>query len=361
MRIGIYNPAVGTRKSGGTETFLRELMGGLQHRHEIVLFTGEGKLLSEVAKMRIKVIQLPYVSRDSLLSRYLQKMRVGPISFDLESLSIYLKARKIVEKERLDILSTHYYLDNLLLSKSGIPTVFRFPGIKTPSIRWRKMVRNANTSMYLSNSNSTVNRVERWFGIDVKGVVYPGVDVEQFYPYYTDGEGFTILYVGRIDYGKRIEDLINLAGELSDKINVLVVGDGPLLEFYRSIAYYNNVKNIKFVGEVPHSELPYYYNSCDVFCLPSEHEGFPVVVLEAMACGKPVVCTNLDSTREQIIHGKEGFLFSDFKELLTTIEYLYSNESEGKWTGRKGRKKVVKYFTWQEQVDQMEEFYEEVC
>jgi len=74
-----------------------------------------------------------------------------------------------------------------------------------------------------------------------------------------------------------------------------------------------------FAGEVPNSELPRYYNICDVFVLPSrKYEGIPRVILEAMATGKPVIASDVGGVKDVIRDGQTGLLFRS-----SYVEELY--------------------------------------
>lgn len=104
-----------------------------------------------------------------------------------------------------------------------------------------------------------------------------------------------VLFVGRLIYYKGVEYLIramkNVAGSL------VVIGDGPLQESLLSLAKDTGVAHkVHFLGKgLSDAEMVAYYHACDVFVLPSVEntEGFGIVQLEAMACGRPVVNTDL--------------------------------------------------------------------
>lgn len=366
MEIAIYSPSLGTIKSGGTETFLREVIKRLQDRHEITVITGAGNLTNEVGELKANIITIPFISREKL-----GKLGVsGAKVFDIESLTMYRKARSVLKDNSFDIISTHYYLDNLLLSKTKLstPIVFRFPGIKNLSLRWKLMKKYSN-SVYLANSQSTAKRVQRLLGVKLRGVVYPGVDTHYFKPKSRNsGEEFEVLYVGRIDSGKGLNSLLTatriLRRDKGINAKTVLVGDGSQKnQLIRKSEKLGIKNNIFFYGGVPHKDLPEIYNSCDVFCLPSEHEGFPVVNLEAMACQKPVVTTDLDSTREQIDHGRDGLLVEPQNPVAIAdeIEKLYFDDNLREKIGEKARKKVLRCFTWEKQVRMMEGYYEEFC
>jgi len=386
MRIGIYNPTVGSRISGGTETFIREIIKRLQKRHDIILFTGKSskfKLLDEFHQMNIEIIQIPFIERNAKIISSLYrvsnklKLNLGPIAFEIESISMYTKAinklREFLKREKVDVLSTHYYIDNLLISrlcrKLHIPTIFRFPGIKCKSIRWVLMAKYATPTLYLANSINTAKRAEMWLGIKIDGIVYPGVDIATFNPNVdpiikNENDEFKVLFVGRLEPGKGVDILLKAIKELIKrkyKIKAYLIGDGVLgNDIKQEIRALNIDQHVVMLGAIPNKDIPRYLVSCDIFCLPTIHEGFSVAVIEAMACGKAVVCTRLDSTLEQITDGKDGLLFNkgDYKDLANKIEYLYNNEDVRKRLGKHARKKVIKKFTWDKSAKRMEVFYE---
>jgi rhamnosyl/mannosyltransferase len=105
-----------------------------------------------------------------------------------------------------------------------------------------------------------------------------------------------VFALGRHVYYKGFDILIN-AMQHVDALLILG-GDGPLRNQLKAQAEKIGVaEKVIFVGRIPEAELGAYFHACDVFCLPSveQSEAFGLVQLEAMACGKPVVCTQLDN------------------------------------------------------------------
>lgn len=133
-------------------------------------------------------------------------------------------------------------------------------------------------------------------------VVPNGVNVERFHPkgpnirddYSLTGDDRVVLYVGGITPRKNLSDLILSLPYLEQKFKLIIIGRGA--ETYRSkldavIREKRLVERVVWAGYVPYPELPDYYRSADVLVLPSRYEGFPKVILEALACGLPVICS----------------------------------------------------------------------
>lgn len=370
MRIGIYNPAVGTRYAGGTETFLREMMRRLAQNYDVILYTGTGTLVPELVDSPVTVRQFPFVDKSRRLTGLLRKATADQLlSAEVESLSLFVGAQLAhrIAADDLDVLSTHYYLDNLLVSRAvDVPTLFRFPGIRSPSIRWRVMMRHADPTLYVSNSKTTAGRVADWLDIDVDGTVYAGVDTDRFTPAVepaVETDAFTSLFVGRLDPGKGLFELLEAVAAVrqTTDVELLFVGDGILRSELESRAEELGIDApTTFVGEVEHGEIHRYYASCDVFALPSEHEGFPVVNIEAMASGKPVVSTHIPAVEEQIVDGEDGLLVDvgDVEALAAALERLATDTELCDRLGEAARRKAVESFTWEVQAERMAELYE---
>lgn len=107
--------------------------------------------------------------------------------------------------------------------------------------------------------------------------------------------GRIIFALGRHVYYKGFEYLVRAMRSL-ENTKLLLGGSGPLTGELQRIALVEGVADrVVFTGRIPESDLPAYYQACDVFCLPSVEpsEAFGIVQVEAMACGKPVVCADL--------------------------------------------------------------------
>lgn len=123
-----------------------------------------------------------------------------------------------------------------------------------------------------------------------------------------------ILFVGNLKRDKGVIDIVDavfrLSGEKKIDAFLAIVGDGPLKEELEKKAADLSLlpSNILLSGSRPHNEIPVWMNASDVFCLPSYHEGCPNVILEALACRKPVVATTVGAIPELINKLKCGNL-----------------------------------------------------
>jgi glycosyltransferase involved in cell wall biosynthesis len=156
-------------------------------------------------------------------------------------------------------------------------------------------------------------------------------------------KGRVVLFVGRLVPYKGVEYLIDAATQVPDA-TFLIVGDGPLRDSLKRKA--SGSANVVFAGQVGDDELPGYYGACDVFVLPSvtRQEAFGLVLVEAMACGKPVVSTSFSGM--PYVVGDGGLLVAprDAKALADAIKRVLSDGRVAKELSGKGVKRVAELF-----------------
>jgi phosphatidylinositol alpha-mannosyltransferase len=112
-------------------------------------------------------------------------------------------------------------------------------------------------------------------------------------------------------------------------------------------------------GYVPASELPRYYASCDIFCSPATgDESFGIVLLEAMASGKPIVATSIDGFREVVTHGRDGLLVErkSSRQLSYALQTLINNPALRQEMGQAGLQKARRY-DWERVIDEVTDVY----
>ncbi len=139
----------------------------------------------------------------------------------------------------------------------------------------------------------------------------------------------------------------------------VLVGVGPELEAVRARAEQLGVSgHVHFLGL--REDVREVLNEVDVFVLPSLWEGFPNVVLEAMACSKPVIATAVEGTAELVVHGQTGLLVrpADVEDLAKALVTLLEHPGLSAQFGAAGRTRVEEHFSVEHQVAAFEQLYE---
>jgi len=258
--------------------------------------------------------------------------------FPLYGFSSYLTLRrwvpKIEEDFPIDLIHAHTaYPDGfaaVMLGKAlNLPTVVTLHGGDVTLYFQRYFGRKlglwalSNTDRVIAVSNSLRRTVVEEYGADDdKITVIPnGVDVTRFAPMpqpeardrlRLQGEAPTVLYVGAITTSKGIDYLLRafklLLSGRSEPVQLILLGDGDYDHRARLLASELEIADsVTFAGKRPNEEIPLWMNACDLLVLPSLREGFGVVLVEAMACGKPLVATACGGP-EDIVTPQTGIL-----------------------------------------------------
>lgn len=181
----------------------------------------------------------------------------------------------------------------------------------------------------------------------------------------------TVLFVGGLDrahYFKGLSNLLEAFKIVETKIKnsrLVIVGEGNMKKYYQDLAGEMGLNGkVFFAGYISDKALPAYYNNCDVFVLPSinKNEAFGLVLLEAMACGKPVITTNLPGVRSVLKSGRQGFVVApnDIEALAGRIVKILLNEKLAHKMGRSARKLVENKYTWDEAGKDLDLIYHRV-
>lgn len=195
-------------------------------------------------------------------------------------------------------------------------------------------------------------------------VINPGVDTKFFHPLKDkDQDSPYILYSGRLETRKGLADLVASAEYVCRKRNdarFILTSKGTIEGYLkREIRKRGLERNFLFTGHLDRNTLRRYYQNAAVTVLPSYYEAFPAVLIEAMACGCPVIGTDIDGTREIIADGKTGLLVPPRNpgKLAEAISTLLDNEKTRQEMGTNARKRAVEKYEWEAMVDKVEDIY----
>lgn len=232
------------------------------------------------------------------------------------------------------------------LAKRRNPAVCTLHGI--PAIAVRRRRGRSMGAMYRSLESIGLRRVDRLIAVNgstarwyasryprlagLLSVVPVGVDSERFRPLDRDEararfrvrRPHVLVYAGRLSPEKRIDAILRALPGLPE-VELLVAGDGPersrLEDSAAGLA-------VRFLGAVPHEEMPWLLSAASLFVLPSEFEGLPTAAVEALACGVPVVAAPVGGLTDLIVPGRTGWLVPDLALLGPTIRDALG-EAEG--------------------------------
>lgn len=197
-------------------------------------------------------------------------------------------------------------------------------------------------------------------------VIRNSVDTKFFTPE-NGADPNMVLFTGRLIAAKGLNYLLGAIPEiLRAHPNALFVFIGPgnpapYEAKLESLRVPRN--NVRFLGYLRNrDELLYYYRKCAIYVAPTLYENLPIRILEAMACAKPVVATNVCAIPEVISTNKDGFLIQpkSIVALATVISQLLDNSKLREEIGRNARSKMVRDFDWSHNAARTAEFYDEV-
>lgn len=172
-----------------------------------------------------------------------------------------------------------------------------------------------------------------------------------------------VLFVGQLRYYKGLQYLLEALSHTEPRL--LIVGAGPMETKLRALADDRGLtERAVFVGRVPDADLPAYYHACDLFVLPASHrsEAFGLVQLEAMACGKPVICTELGTGTSFVnVDGQTGLVVPprNPEALAAAINSLLADEPMRRRMGQRANERA-KQFSAKAMIEKTMDLYNEL-
>lgn len=329
---------------------------------DLTVYANETADLPPVPRMRFAKTRLP---TERPLARILWEQLLWPLA---------------INREQADLLHSMAFVTPFWSPCPSVVTVYdlsfiyypeRYPAFRRHYLtsQTRRSCRSARRVVAISESGR--QDIHRLFGVPLSriAVVPPGVseiyykretaEVEAFRHQEALPEQF-LLHVGTLQPRKNLLILIEALAKLKrpDLLLVLIGGKGWFFdEIFERVKALDLEKQVRFTGYVDDEALPLWYNAATVFVFPSLYEGFGMPVLEAIACGTPVIAAETSSIPE--VTGEAARLFdpNDAAALAQHIETMLNNPAEMALMGESGVEQAQQ-FSWANSAKKMMAVYE---
>lgn len=207
-----------------------------------------------------------------------------------------------------------------------------------------RIVRDVNkyVDKIIFPSHSLKNETMNKLGLKPSLVIQNGFDADLFYLNNEESKNVTerirLVSVGRLINIKGHDILLEVMSKLESRFSLHLVGSGDLKNKYDDYVENKHLSDrVQLVGEVHHPLLRELFQTCDIGCMPSRMESFGIALIEMMACGLPVVASDIPSFKELIIDGFNGFLFrkddpEDMKQkIMLSAKHPWDHRKISKW------------------------------
>lgn len=282
------------------------------------------------------------------------------------------------EREQFDIIHSHSPLTPILplvavRRSNALATVGTFHTYFDRSRGYEILKKKSQEHMEMLDgrivvSDACVEALSRYFDTDYR-VIPNGIDPDYFTPeapkleQFDDGK-LNILFVGRFDPRNGLRTMLEAFKKVKAgfrNCRLIVVGDGPLKPYYRSLVSKDLAPDVHFAGLV-NGGRPGYYSSADIYCSPCTKASFGVVLLEAMASGKPIVASDINGYRLVMEHGNQGLMVpeADVDAFADALLVLLSDRELREKMGQSGRRTAVEKFSWSLVAERVEAYYRQL-
>lgn len=209
-----------------------------------------------------------------------------------------------------------------------------------------------SSDLIIANSNLTADETNNWIGRKPDLILYPG-----FTPVDTvcenDRNEDQIIYVGRLEENKNVNEIIEALALVNTEIKLVICGSGSLEEKLLRLSKLRNV-TVEFKGKVTDQQKWDEISKSLFMVFPSSFEGFGMPPMEALAMGRPCLCSNLSILKEIYGDNVEYFEEHNIIELSEKIKNLLSNRNYLNEIGTKGREFVFSKFGWTKSANLLE-------
>ena|GEM_PF-887516 len=357
--------------------FVYNLIIGISKKHEVhVIYPANLKMPPDNSEPFYRhEIPYPFKTRPLAQVHGLELINVLPLL-----ISMAREIRRVKRKYNIDLLHAFWTIPCGFASSfccGDIPLLTTLEGsdikvfgrelISKPPIK--RALKQSRKIIALSNELKR-EAIELGAREDKIHVIPDGVDTSKFKPGDKHvlraelhlPEGFLVLFVGYLYKLKRVDRLIKASANLSKdfEFHVVIAGDGPERQNLERLAESLGLKTILFKGSVAHEDMPSYMAASDVLVLPSETEGLPTCVQEAMACGIPVVASNVGGLPDLITNEITGYLANDEIELEGHLRRIMSSPESVSLMGTNALNFARKNLSLDSVVERIEEVYASV-
>ncbi len=344
--------------------------------HEVTLFTGAKKTAKMDYKYSYEVKHLWTLFRvghAAVLPQLVWRLRkydIVHLHYPYFGAGIWTALAKIFysRKQRLVV---SYHMDIVAGGLLGIINGFYKNFVAGFVLKKADQVIGASES-YLENSDIQQYYLQNSHKFSILPFGVP----KKFFPSFKDEklmekygikkEDKVVLFVGGLDsahYFKGVHFLIKAVSMLKDdNVKLLIVGQGNLKPQYEKQAENLNIRDkVIFTDYIETKDLPAHYNLADVFVLPSinKSEAFGIVLLEAMACGKTIVASNLNGVKSVVSRGTNGLLIEPKNsfDISQKIKCLFDDDEMRERYSRNAVKTVEEKYRWSVICDKLEKIY----
>ena len=285
------------------------------------------------------------------------------------------QVRTLLDAERFDLLHFHEpfvpFLSLVLLDQSRSVNVATFHAYAGWSLAYqfgRRVLGHYGRRLHgrIAVSAAARHFADRYFPGDYK-VIPNGVDISRFEaaePIERWRDGIrNIFFVGRLENRKGVMDLLKayrLLRKAGCECRLLLAGAGPLEKQVRRYLLTRRTGGVELLGRISETEKTRLFATADVFVAPATgRESFGIVLLEAMAAGKPIVASDIHGYRSVVRRGEQGLLVppQNPRALAGALARLLSDDALRERMGASGRERV-RQFSWENVTAKVEAYYE---
>lgn len=333
---------------GGTETVVYDLVEGLVKKgHDITLFASADSKVSAKLKSFIDVSLNEHWKSD--IRKKLAYTPKGKLYCDLGNhLEVFLR------QEKFDIIHSHF----------GPAAIFFGPFLKTPLVITQHIPFPDKDKPDLFKCFSSYNKYAHFVPISknqlkvagykigqAEKVIYNGANVGKYRFNLKPKDYFAFL--GRIMPVKGTLDAVRAAKKAKAKLKI--AGSVDDFRYFKKVKKYITGKNIQYIREVNHREKNILLRNAKALLFPiSWEEPFGLVMVEAMACGTPVIAFDRGSVCEVVDHGRTGFIVNNVREMVQAMKKIDQIDRS------ECRKEVEKRFSTEKMVEDYENLYYDI-